>query len=161
MMSVEMTAFRTKPLSLKDPVGADLGSVFFGDGTLAFTRPEVLIAKRISVFLACPVLYLYFSDSYNSSGYVVFSDGVVSDYGMVGWAGSRSFISKRELPVETPYGSLFLEGLKMTFPALAVNSVEDLFECFYSDESEVTSFVLADQGQELAVPLRLAGEAEG
>lgn len=156
MMSVEMTSFRTKPLSLISSVGAEVGNAVFGDGPLVFSRPEILIARRVSVFLAAPVVYVYFSDSYNSSGYVVFSEGDVGDYGMLGWAGSRTLLTRRELPVETTYGSLFLEGLKMTFPELAVHSVENLFECFYSDQSEVTSFVLVDQGKELAVAQRLA-----
>lgn len=149
-VSCEFAVFREKPLMLTDAESEAISKPVFGDSVLRFSHAEFLLAKSVSAKLGCRALFVYRNETYNSCGFALFSSGVLADFAFAGWEGESSVVSMSgEGAVTTTY---VLRGIRQAMSGFEVSSFEDLFESFYSELSDVRSFLLSEGGRRLEKP---------
>jgi hypothetical protein len=151
-VSCELTVFREKPLLLTSSAAKELSATVFAGTQSGFTHADIALAQQLSVLLGRNVVYTSVDDTYNSTAFVSFAGGEIQDYAVIGWEGTATTVAKAG---GAPDETAVYDGIRRALPELDIRAVEDLFDCFYSDESDVVSYVLVAQGQRLDVPRRV------
>lgn len=152
-VSSELTAFNRRPLPPRPEAVGDLARIVLGDpSSLLFESSDILLAQELSRALADRCLYLHANDTYSSAGYVLFSQGEVEQFEVFGWQGSDIYRSSegRDRP-GAGLDEVIASGWK-TIGEGEVQAVDDLFDLFYSTESEVVSFVLMEKREKVWPP---------
>jgi hypothetical protein len=98
-------------------------------------------------------VYLSYSDSYTSGGFIAFARGEIASFDLVGWAGSRQNFA-RGTSSGNPEEAL-VRGLTFFGWPSAASSVEELFDAFYGSTAATTSFLVKEGADLLASPRRL------
>lgn len=156
-VSSELTAFSRRPLPPRPEAVSDLARIVLGDPlSLSFESSDILLAQELSRALAERCLYIHANDTYSSASYVLFSGGEVEKFEVLGWQGSDIYRSSdgRKRP-EDGLDEIVARGWS-TIGEGEVQGVDDLFDLFYSDGSEVISFVLMEKRERIWPPQQLS-----
>ncbi|MBN2381592.1 hypothetical protein JXQ70_01795 [bacterium] len=156
LISTEITAFTKKKINIKKEAISEINKFIFRNADYSFHSPEVLLAKKISENELLNCLYLYFNDTYNAAGYIVFTNGNIEMYEIFGWEGSESYftnILSKENPREM--STVFKNGIRCFNWDINPNYPDEIFDIFYSKDSICNSYLLIDKKKRINPPVAI------